>query len=96
MFGCVFVAHFSMILNGSPKGLFSASKRLRQGDPLLTDSLCQIIINAKSKAPLKDAEWVPTKLMSHFQFVEDTLILGRRGKNVVILESLHNVWFEVN
>lgn len=34
IYGCISSAHLSVIINGSPKGFFPASRGLRQGDPL--------------------------------------------------------------
>lgn len=32
--GCMSSAHFSILINGSPKGFFKAERGIRQGDPL--------------------------------------------------------------
>lgn len=64
-------ARFSVIINRSPHGFFSASRGLRQGKPLspflftlVADSLSQIIINAESKSLIKGF-LVETELMFH-------------------------------
>lgn len=49
MFGCLSLAHLSIIINGSPKGFSRGSRGLRQGDPqfpfflMAVDSLSQFI-----------------------------------------------------
>lgn len=79
--GCLSSAHFSIILNGSPKGFFPASMGLRQGDPLslflftlILDSLSQIPINNESKNLFKGVGFEKVNV-SHLQFPNDTLIL---------------------
>lgn len=68
---CLSTAHFSILLNGTPKGFFSASRGLRQGDPLspflftmAAHSLSQIIINAESRGLFKGFQVENDKLMS--------------------------------
>lgn len=34
IYSCVSLAHFSVLINGSPEGFFKSSKGLRQGDPI--------------------------------------------------------------
>ncbi|XP_058086458.1 uncharacterized protein LOC131233686 [Magnolia sinica] len=79
---CVGSAHFSILLNGSPKGFFKSSRGLRQGDPL-SPFLFLIVGEALSRILLKGQEegifsrikikGMPS-LISHIQYADDTLI----------------------
>lgn len=78
--GCLVTAHFSILLNGTPKGFFLASRGLRQGDPLspflftlVADSLTQIINYAESIGLVKGFHVGEDKVnVSHLQFADDT------------------------
>lgn len=95
MFGCLFTAHFSIILDGSQKGFFSASRGLRRGDPLLpflftlaANSFSQIIINAESKSVLNVASgFLKLCLTSPLcrQYID---LYGRKGERYTDSESL--------
>lgn len=80
--GCVRCPWFSILLDGTSKGFFCASKGLRQGDPLLP-FLFSLVANSLS-ALLSHAVWanliVGFKIqlnelsISHLQFADDTII----------------------
>lgn len=80
IYGCLSYSHFSININGYPKGFFSSSRGLRQGDPLspflftlVADSLNQI--NAESKNMFKGFQVGAEEVnVSHLQFTDDTLI----------------------
>lgn len=58
IYGCLQSSHFSILINGSAKGFFPASRRLRQGDPLspflftlVVDAFSQILKNGENCHP---------------------------------------------
>lgn len=69
MFRCLSSARFSIIINGSSKGFFPASRSVRQGDSLppclftqAADSLSQILITAETKTSSMASELVTIRL----------------------------------
>lgn len=80
--GCLESSHFSIMLNGSPKGFFSTTCGLSQGDPLspflftlVADALSQILRQGEKqhlfKALQLEKEGIP---ISHLQYVDDMLL----------------------
>lgn len=52
--GCLVSSHFSILINATPKGFFTATRGLRQGDPLspflftlVSDSFSEILRNGE-------------------------------------------------
>jgi hypothetical protein len=77
---CISLAHFSILVNGSPNGFFSSSRGLRQGDPL-SPLLFVFVMEALSKmisaavhGGLLEGFIVGNASFSHLLFADDTLI----------------------
>lgn len=76
----MFSAHFSILVNGAPKGFFRAQRGFCQGDPLspflfaIVGEALSRMINAAEKANLisglRPARNSP--VVHHLQFVDDT------------------------
>lgn len=76
--GCLSSANFSVIVNGKPGNSFSASRGLRQGDPLspflftlVVDVLGRITNKAKEVSLIEGFE--VGRNVSHLQFANNTL-----------------------
>ncbi|XP_058106238.1 uncharacterized protein LOC131249446 [Magnolia sinica] len=78
---CIRSAHFSVILNGSPKGFFKSSRGLRQGDPLspllfllIGEALSKMLIRGHDQGILRGLSMPGlTHPLTHIQFVDDIL-----------------------
>ncbi|GKE01669.1 RNA-directed DNA polymerase, eukaryota, reverse transcriptase zinc-binding domain protein, partial [Tanacetum coccineum] len=83
--GCLDSAYASVIVNGSPTKEFKIQKGLRQDDPLspflfiiAIEALHVSIQEAKSKNIFEGIKVGSRNLdISHFQFTDDALILGK-------------------
>lgn len=80
---CILSAHYSILINGAPKGYFPAQRGLRQGDPLspflfvIVGEALTIMVVAADEVGLingfRTAENTP--VITHLQFADDTDIL---------------------
>ncbi|GKD49857.1 RNA-directed DNA polymerase, eukaryota, reverse transcriptase zinc-binding domain protein, partial [Tanacetum coccineum] len=83
--GCLNSAYISVIVNGSPTKEFRFQKGLCQGDPLLpflfiiaVEALHVTLQQAKSRNIFEGIKVGSTGVdVSHFQFVDDALIIGK-------------------
>lgn len=82
VYGCISIAHFSILINGTPKAFFAATRGLRQRDPLspflftsMGDSFCQVINKGVSRGLIRGSIGSQRLMLSHFQYADDTLIL---------------------
>lgn len=79
---CISTVSFSILINGSPRGLFSSSKGIRQGDPLspylfllCAEGLYALINNSNRLGRLTDISfWSNSPCISHLLFADDSLI----------------------
>lgn len=85
MMGCVRSLWFSILLNGTSKDFFCASRGIRQGDPLLpflfslvTDCVSSLLSHA-IQVNLIEGFKIPFSVLtiSHLQFADDTIIFIR-------------------
>lgn len=81
--GCLYLANFSIMINGRPIGKFKASRGLRQGDPL-SPFLFTLVIDVLSRLLEKAQEMDvfhglvagrDQVEVSHLQFTDDTIFL---------------------
>jgi len=83
---CITTVRFSVLINGSPVGFFSAERGLRQGDPLspflfllAMEGLNNMIKSAKVRGWLRGFEVsrpeVDNVEITHLQYADDTLIV---------------------
>lgn len=80
---CISAAHYSILLMATPKDNFSATRGLRQGDPLLSflftlvaDSLSQIITNVETAGIFRGFQVGSEKdKVLHLRFADATLFL---------------------
>lgn len=82
---CIFSPSFSILINGSPFGLFSPARGLRQGNPLSpflfilgSEVFSQLLVHVESQdffKGLKIAKICP--IVSHLLFADDLLVFCR-------------------
>lgn len=70
--GCVSSACFSILINGSPKGFFTAKRGLRQGDPL-SPFLFVIVVKALSRMVTVAAD---KGLIEGFKVADSSLLIS--------------------
>lgn len=81
MKACVEDTRYSVLVNGSPSSPISATRGLRQGDPLspfiftmIRESLSRLVFKAKDLDIVKGFEVSPRgSVVTHLQFADDTL-----------------------
>lgn len=81
---CVTSTSFSILINGEPLELFSASQGLRQGDPLspylfiiMVEGLGILITSQVRQGLIQGWSWSDSlSPYSHFQFVDNTGLMG--------------------
>ena len=79
---CVSQAHFSILVNGAPKGFFPASRGLRQGDPLspflfviIGEAFSRMSDAAANENLIKGFKPSPSApIVTHLQFADDTIL----------------------
>lgn len=89
--GCLDHLHFSVMLNGSSKGLFESSHGLRQGDPFSL-FLFTLVVDSFSALMTKALDWSLMEgiqigrediSISHLQFANDTICFLKNSKEQV-------------
>lgn len=83
--GCLQSTNFSILINGRPRGKFTASRGLGQGDSLspflfnlVVDGLGRIIDRAREVSLVKGLEVGKDKVeITHLQFADDTILFLR-------------------
>ena len=102
---CISSASFSVMINGSPCGLFQCSKGLRQGDPL-SPYLFVIVMESFSQLMKQavDGGFLSTfrvggygregVIVSHLLFSDDTLVFVKDDQNQLTFLCWLLMWFE--
>lgn len=90
---CISFTSFSVLVNGSPSRFFQASRRIHQGDPL-SPFLFTLVAEARSTLLVRtnDSELFKGfkarhngKMISHFQFIDDTMLFCSASREEVIM-----------
>lgn len=82
--GCCWNSNFSILINGRPRGKITASRGIRQGDPLspflfsiMADSLSRFIRVCSNKGFIKGFKVGKEEVeASHIQYADDTLLFS--------------------
>lgn len=81
--GCVSLASFVVLINGTPSRFFKASRGLRQGCPLspflfliIAESLSRLINSAKLEGSVKGIMVAKATNLTHMLFVDNVLLFG--------------------
>ena len=92
---CVTIAHFSVLVNGSPEGFFGSSCGLRQGDPLspflfllIMEVLSRILKKTKENNLIQGfhvgaVNSVGVRI-SHLLFADDTILFCDASKEQLL------------
>ncbi|GLT33516.1 hypothetical protein SLA2020_080980 [Shorea laevis] len=100
---CLSTARISILINGSPTTEFTASKGLRQGDPLspflfllIGERLCGLVKKAESEGLFRGVDIGTSGMsLSLLQFVDDSVFMGKAcAENVRVVKAILH-WFEL-
>jgi hypothetical protein len=87
--GCISLANFVVLINGSPSNFFKVPGAFGQGCPLslfvfllVVKGLSWLIHAAKEEDSIKGVSIAKHVKITHLQFVDDVLIFGERMKNI--------------
>lgn len=90
---CVATSHFSILVSGDPKGSFQAQRGLRQRDlfsPLLFAIVgealsCMVFVVGEANliTGFRLARRAPVSVITHLQFIGNTLLFGTSEENQV-------------
>ena len=103
--GCLSSADFSVIVNGKPRGLFGASRGVRQGDPLspflfilVADVLSRLVKKVVEVDLIEGFEIGRNNIkVSHLQFADDSIFfLSNRNSNIENLASVLKIFSMVS
>ena len=102
---CIYIANFSILVNGLPAGFFPSSRGLRQGDPLspylfvMGMEVLSILVRRAtnggyiSGCVIKGRGEVDLNI-SHLLFVDDTIVFCEALKDQILFLSWVFLWFE--
>lgn len=85
--GCLSTASFQVLMNGEPGSSYTASNRVRQGDPLAPylflhgmEGLSRLLNRASSEGAIEHAMTQNGLPVSHILYVDDILIFVKDSK----------------
>lgn len=100
---CISTTSFSIIINGKPRGKFTATRGLRKGDPLshflfisITEVLSRLLLHEEQPGQLKGyVSRCGSIKINHLLFADDTLLFT--SKDPTSIKNLHKVikYFEI-
>lgn len=92
---CISSAKVSMLVNGSPTEEFCVGRGLRQGDPLspflflIAAEGLNVLFKEVSGLGLFEGYVVGELTISHLQFADDTLIIGKKcSQNIWLIKAV--------